>query len=71
MTTKNEMYFLKSRARKDSPEIDSLIKKTLMETHFYYIDDNLQGWFIPLNVDNLSDIEVIIHSNLKDKKEIA
>jgi len=70
MTTKHEISFLESRARKDSLEIDSLIRDTLMETHFYYIDDNLQGWFVPLNVDNLSDIEVIIHSNLSDKQEI-
>lgn len=49
--------FLNKFAKKDSPDMDDSIVELLMDDHFYYIDYNMQGWYIKEDVSTLANEE--------------
>lgn len=66
-----EMDLLEMYGRPDHPDIHKSIVDLLKSDHIYYIDgsDDASGWFVPKRIQGLSNTEVIIHNNIKKKKE--
>jgi hypothetical protein len=62
--------FLEIYAREDHPEITKQEQDKLMETNFYYITEDLEGYFVPKNLSyKLSNEEQLVYKIIVEDKE--
>ena len=68
-TEAKKAAFLEQYGVKDHPDMDEGQASLLMDDHFYYIDDYLQGFFIKKDISVLTEIEEYIHEELREEQE--
>ena len=69
MSKASIMRFLATFGKADTPDFTESAVELFMDDHFYFIDDDLQGWFIKEDISILTQSEEIIHDLLKELKE--